>query len=369
MLTLPAGTCPPGAPEGLWRLLADGGGSVQVTDPPPQVRGAWRRFLHGVKKRGEVPAGSHLLHRGRDSGDLTIELCPGAHPSRRYRPAVSSATHPASRGGLSVPGRLVRPHPVVAALRNEPHRLPASPGNRSRSLLMLQALASAVSEEESVSSGEEDTLMVLVVRGCRYGIGVTERVGARWPQGRLTLHLIDPRNTGVGDRGVGRRDSSVSGRWADYAHRPLEDQLSDVLEEIRSRAETDAARQQERDRSDLLAKRAAQQEQEARRQQMVIRYRDDVLRQQVEAWRLATDIRCHCQDLVAAGMPAGSPWLRWARAYAEELDPLTDPPGPPEDPPEDTPLSVARASSAVPMQPRPLPEPKPWHPNQQWYSR
>lgn len=109
-LTLPAGTCPPRTADDLWRLLADGGGSVEVTDSSPQVRAAWRRLLHAVKQRGEVPAASHLLHRGRDGDDLTTELRPGVHPSRRYRSAVTAATHPESRRGLSVPGRLVRPH-------------------------------------------------------------------------------------------------------------------------------------------------------------------------------------------------------------------------------------------------------------------
>lgn len=190
-------------------------GSVQVMDPPPQVRAAWRRFLHGVKQRGGVPTELHLLHRGRDSGDLTIELRPGPHPSRRYRPAVTAATLPEFHRGLPIPRRLVRPHPVVAALRNEPHRLPASPGNRSRCLLMLQALAGAVGDGESVCAGSGDTLMVLVVRGCRYGVGVAERVGARWPQGRLTLHLSDPGSTGVGERrrvGRGVRRRRVRGR-------------------------------------------------------------------------------------------------------------------------------------------------------------
>lgn len=81
-----------------------------------------------------MPEGWHLVHRGRDAGDPVIELRPGKHPSHRYRPTSDGPV-------LPIPGELIEPHPVVNALRNQPHRLPASPHNRSRALMILDTLA------------------------------------------------------------------------------------------------------------------------------------------------------------------------------------------------------------------------------------
>jgi hypothetical protein len=92
------------------------------------------------------------------------------------------------------------------------------------------------------------------------------------------------------------------------------------------------------------------------------------LRAEVAAWRLARDIRVHCDDLVAAGMPVDDPWLVWARRYATDIDPLADPPGPPPDPTskeedDDEPPAAPTYRPAVSSPP----VPKPWHPNRRWY--
>jgi len=67
---------------------------------------------------------------GRDAGDLVIELRVGEHPPTRYQPTRTQT--------LAVSELLTDPHPVVDALRNQPGWLPASPINRSRTLLLLE---------------------------------------------------------------------------------------------------------------------------------------------------------------------------------------------------------------------------------------
>jgi hypothetical protein len=52
------------------------GGVVHVVDPPDEVRAAWRRLLHVVRRDGHVPSARHLVQRGRNVGDLVIELRP-----------------------------------------------------------------------------------------------------------------------------------------------------------------------------------------------------------------------------------------------------------------------------------------------------
>ena len=337
VLRLPATRKPPPTPAGLLDLLEEGGGCVQVTDPPDEVRAAWRRLVHAVKQGGEVPAGWHLLHRGRNRGDLTIELRPGEHPADRYRrPTVLSS--------VPVPVESIDVHPVVDQLRDQPNRLPASAANRSRALMIVQALAdAAVTKGHAVASGERDVFIVVEVDGQRYGVRIAEEAGTRWTL-RLALEIDGP------GKGLSR--------WVDYAQRRVEDDLPEVLAEMERRA---AAIRTQRD----AQQRAEQQRLEEKRRRRIIKRRDKVLREQVAAWKLARQIRAHCDQLVAAGMPADDRWVVWARAYAAEIDPLGDPPVAPPDP---SPTDQAQDLPAAPVVklPSPFPPPQPWHPNRRW---
>ncbi|WP_327022997.1 hypothetical protein [Micromonospora sp. NBC_01739] len=94
MDALPGSTMPPASVQGLLDLIEAAQGSVQVLDPPEVVRAAWRRLIHAVRSGGHVPKGWHLVHRGRNTGDLVIELRRGRHPSKQYQPTSPSAdTH------------------------------------------------------------------------------------------------------------------------------------------------------------------------------------------------------------------------------------------------------------------------------------
>ncbi|MFY1668545.1 hypothetical protein ACN27G_01095 [Plantactinospora sp. WMMB334] len=340
VLCLPATQKPPATAAEFLDLLEQGGGSVQVVGPSDTVRAAWRRFLHAVKRSGEVPSGWHLLHRGRDSGDLTMELRRGEHPFREYQRSAQPSRIPVSE-------ELVDPHPVVNRLRDMPHRLPASTQNRSRTLMIIQALADAAQARgHRVKSGPEDVLTVVEVDGEGYGVRIFEETGARWSL-RLVLQVD----------GAGGEPA----RWTDYARRRVEDDLAEVLAEIERRA---AAVRVERE----TEQRVERQRLEDKRQRRIIKRRDKVLRAEVAAWRLAQDIRGHCDELEVAGMPVGDPWLVWAREYAARIDPLADAPGlPPDASPDeddrDEPRAAPtdRASDCLPSLP------KPWHPNRRWY--
>lgn len=114
--------------------------------------------------------------------------------------------------------------------------------------------------------------------------------------------------------------------------------------------------------------RAELQRQEDKRQRRIIKRRDKALRAEVAAWRLAQDIRGHCDELEVAGMPTGDPWLAWARDYAAGIDPLADPPGLPPDPsPDEEDRDERRATPTYQAAEHLPPSPKPWHPNRRWY--
>ncbi|OZV73098.1 hypothetical protein CA850_31490 [Micromonospora echinospora] len=335
MDALPGSTTPPASVQDLLDLLEKAGGSLQVLDPPEQVRAAWRRLIHTVRSGGHVPKGWHLVHRGRNAGDLVIELRRGRHPSKRYQPS--------SRSSVPVPELLVDPHPVVNQLRDQPNRLPASDENRSRTLLLLQALCDeAGSRGWGIRSGT-DALLSMVVDEQPIEIRMREESGARWAL-RLVLTVTDP------DGGVAE--------WKDYARKRLEDELRSILEDLRRRGRRLHDRQE-------AAAQAEQQRLRQERERAVTAHRDHILREQVGAWLLAEDVRAYCGDLVTAGMPIDDPWLAWAYTYADNLDPLADPPGIPDDPPPSATVPAPRRRHAQKTSDAP-PE-RPWHPNRRWH--
>lgn len=332
---------PPLTVQKLLDLLEESGGGVQVLDPPKSVRAAWRSLLHVLRSGGHVPDGWHLTQRGRDSGDLVMQLRPGTHPSKRYQPIRSQGT-------ATVSADLTDAHPVIDTLRNQPHRLPASDTNRSRVLLLLQTIAvSLAADGHSIQHGAKETLMVVATGPSSVAIRAWEETGKRWSL-RLALAADGP-----------GKDSTT---WNDYATQPLEDQLSDILNGIRG----GLAAEESRRRADDQA-RQARREHELEREVTV--RRAAAVREQVRRWRMAREIRAHCADLHASGMPASDPWLEWALDYADSIDPLADPPSIPDD---SEPTARAATIESVPERPREASSDlgaQQWHPNRRWYHR
>jgi hypothetical protein len=328
----------PSTVEEFLDALDDAGGELRIVSPSYDVRAAWRRVIHRVRQGKHVPEGWHLLHRGRDRGDLVIEMRPGEHPADKYRRP--------DEGRVPIPATLAKPHPVVQALRDAPERLPASATNRSRAVLIAQALAKEAGRRGlKVSPGIGDVLLKLEASGLQYAVRVTEESAARWNL-RLVLHV----------RGPGE---PADARWCDRSGWQVEEALGQVLDDVVRRAEATRRGIEEKDRREADRKAAE-------RARVVRDNRAKALRAQVAAWREAERVRQHCDQLVAAGMSEQDEWVVWARARAAEIDPLTKPPGMPAEP----------SRKAAPPQPAPanayswsLPEPKPWHPNQKWWSR
>jgi hypothetical protein len=337
---MPATMRPPATAAEFLALLEDGGGVVQVADPPEQIRAAWRRAIHALKQNNQVPDGWHLLHRGRNSGELVIQLKPGPHPWR--------ATQPGAATQIPVPELLADPHPMVRALRNQPAQLPRLPQNRTRTLKLLETLAREAERRGlAVRAGQDTALLEIVADGEPHGVQVHEETGARW-----TLRLV----VGTTGAGTGERD-----RWADRAKQPVEENLGDILDKLVRRART-ASKERQRQQRREERRRAAEQE------RLLTDYRAGILREQVQAWRLAEDIRSHCDQLIAAGMDPDDKWLRWARRYADDVDPVIDPPGlpPPPDPAE---LHRQRRPEPPPQRLIAVPVSTPWHPNRRWWHQ
>ena len=125
-------------------------------------------------------------------------------------------------------------------------------------------------------------------------------------------------------------------RWIDHGDAPLEQRLTEVLREIEERA-ADAARiERERREHDATAAAAAAAEAEARSAErarlmdlarerfLADRQRSELL-EQVERFEQAARIRAYCDAVIASGRASDAAvagWVRWAREYADQLDPL-----------------------------------------------
>jgi hypothetical protein len=328
-------------------------GAITVPDPSPEVRAAWRREIHAVKRQGLVPEGFHLLHHGRDSGDLVVEVVKGDHPGRKYRDG--------DRLPVAVPDGLDAALPVVHELQREPERLGVSPQSVARALRLVQALAAGAARRgHALLLSDTDAGLVVVIGGRGYLLLMGEewdtvdhlpdaqeldRAGAyAWqrvqpqaltaPSGRLTIELTDGAHKWHGR----------PRRWADRRRWKLEDKLSDILSEVEARAAIDM-------QADLAAERAKAQRQgqwelavDLARAQYVDAYYVVSLQDQVDAWNRAQAARAYVaaiEDVTASGCMSEdlSRWVDWIKRYADRIDPvgvdLRPPPPPPEPDPDD----------------------------------
>jgi len=109
-------------------------------------------------------------------------------------------------------------------------------------------------------------------------------------------------------------------RWSDRKRRRLEDKLAHVLAEIEERAELDEQRRLAEERRAQERRRAHEQALERARERLVQAHRARALAAQIEAWRLAGEIRAFCAvvrerlPVVSGEMNAENvgAWLGWA---------------------------------------------------------
>ena len=94
--------------ELLDRLTRSADHRLVIADPTPETLAAWRRLLHATRQEITVADGMVLRHSGRSRGDLVIWLEP-----RVETDATATAVSP-----VEIPERVLRPHPLVAALRS-----------------------------------------------------------------------------------------------------------------------------------------------------------------------------------------------------------------------------------------------------------
>jgi hypothetical protein len=323
-------------------LLQQRDGRLRIDDPDEPTRAAWRRAIHAAKQYGLIPEGMHLLHHGRDHGELVIELVEGEHPDAKYRTSRPRLDAPQPRST----------HPLIEQLRRHPGRLAVSSGSRERALEILGVLVAEWAHRGHQVALEDDAPSVTFIEGkSRFVLEMSEeyevveaplsaeelekKMTYSWQRvpvverqvasGRLVLELAHSWEYS------GRRR-----RWADRQRWSLEDKLGDVLAELEGRVQFDEeqriARAQE--------KATRQQQWEAAMAQARHRFVEDgrikALTEQMQAWTEASRVRDYSAAMEAAlpDEPASEvvEWIYWARQYADRIDPVLRGVRPPEIP-------------------------------------
>lgn len=126
-------------------------------------------------------------------------------------------------------------------------------------------------------------------------------------------------------------------RWGDRKRWRLEDRLPQVLREIETLAAEAEERRIAREREEAERQRQWEAAIERAKLRLVEAHRAEVLRERVQAWREAEQIRAYCdavearhgQDAIAAE-PGASQWLVLAREHADRAQELPRMPADPE---------------------------------------
>lgn len=327
-------------PASVLQQLRAAGGRLVVTAPEQPERAAWRHAIHALKQQGRIPAGFHLRHRGRDDGDLVIELVPGDHPAHTY-------SQPPPWRPVPVPDDLDQPHPIVQALGKD-KAFGVSTEAGPRALRIVQGLVleaerrgyEARRHEPTapgfwIAIGEDAFQLVLfeiwetvetwpdqeqLTGPGTYTWQRVRRIAQSVPTGRLTLELRDPPYL-PGTHKVRWRDTS---RWR------LESKLGEALAQLETRAQLHRERRLAAEQEKAARQRGWEQAMARARKLFIDDHYRKALTKQIDHWQRADQIRRYCDALEQrqAADPSSDPgqlqeWIDWARDLADRLDPLS----------------------------------------------
>ena len=338
----------------LIREVQEAGGTLYVPHPDEATRARYRRVLHAAKQHSVVPAGFHLLHTGRDEDDLVIRL-----ESDEHRDETDW-----NRIRLSARDLITARDALAARLEQDRHSVDVSDAVLERALQVVRLLAAEARQggcQLGVSRRGRPRGLHIHVGGHQFPVSLREECDAvpheyspeelrerrlyPWrrvqpetdqvPSGRLRVELHGPPAEGVR-------------RWADDKRSLVERKLTSVIQEAERLAEAadlahearmrEYAAQQEVWRQELAEQERKDAERKAAWTAAVARareraqdeHRGQTFSSALDAWEAAGRIRDLCAALEEAHassnqLDALKPWLVWARAQAEQMDPVQSP--------------------------------------------
>lgn len=303
---------------------------------------AWWREVAACARRLQLPPAGHRLTT-RVTADKNLLICLQAE-APAGTPAVVTPKFP----DVPVPQPGAELHLAAMTALQFPQRMRVCPDCAPRAARILSALAFAAIRLGYTAEPAADgtpAAVTLTVADSRYDVTVTEDFETA-PTARAPKYTwqrvtdFDQAPTGRLSLVIVARTDKAGGRstWADRKRWRLEDKLPEVLAEmLRGSA---AAQQAKAIAEQAAAERRARWEaaMSDARARFIQAHRADVLRSQVQAWRLVCDIAAFCDaaEHAAAADPqrsaSAAPWLAWARDYAAGLDPTRGPLAMPPDP-------------------------------------
>lgn len=334
-----------GLAKQLARELISGDGVVVVRTPSSSQRARYRRAIHRLIVRRQVPDGYVLRHTGRDFGDLTIRLIK----------AEANERQPGPPPRITVPGDADAISPAVKTLADAA-RLAITSEALNRALRILQAIADQCAVRGwSLEPQPADKCGLRVSTSERtFDLNLTEEMVDRevpddeqmeaapygWQRiplkvakvgsGRLTLWLDEP---------YARKSWSDRRRWT------LDDKLGAAFSEMERRV-VEAAEQRREREDDLLRRQEAWDAAvPAAQESYIVDLNRRRLLEQAAQHAQAQALRDYARALQAIADSADGPdhaagihrWAEWAVDEADRVDPINDVQGLHYEEPDDIP--------------------------------
>lgn len=294
-------------------------GTVRIPEPDDEARKRYRSAISLAKRRGLVPSGHHLLHTGRDMGDLIIRLESDAERDETEWNRIRLA----ARDVITDPAR------VAEQVDGDQHSIDVPQALLPRAHRLMETLSAKIQQHGhklGVSRSHRPPGLFIHARGCQFPVRITRAEDSNAKHLQIEVQ-------------VSANGETVS--WADDHRMQMEDKLTVMAEEFEPLAvaaeekriaderawaaqleqwrREDQEREQEWKTAMARARRRAREE-----------HRQQAFSDALDAWHAATRIRAFCSALEQAS--AVSPgkhhnaicrWVAWARRRADRIDPAT----------------------------------------------
>ncbi|CEI30606.1 hypothetical protein [Propionibacterium freudenreichii] len=337
-------------------------GKITVVDPEGSTRAHYRRLLHACRVHHLVPEGNDLLFTGRSSGDIVIKLSNG------------SSSEASDWNRIRTTARKITTNldALHKALETSSILDPISEELRPRSFEVLLELAGQLREQGlklGINVKLKTPKVFIQVDTRKRNLSLTEITdqvphvptasekrtlkAAPWtqvpkfdqvPSGRLRIRVErDGSYTVPMDHQGGLQYERNADEWSDERRKPLERQVRYIARAIKKGVvdDDDALRREEQRRAEAHAEYLRNQEAERQkwkeirsraREKALIELREATFARAFEAWQGAQELRLFADQLEAAAIaqetldhrPRLNQWLEWARARADEIDPVTN---------------------------------------------
>lgn len=310
--------------------LATGDGQLRVPDPSPELRAAYRRAI-AATAIGQLPEGKRLRHRGRDRGDLVIELTDSADISNE--PPLP----------IPIPDACDPDMPIIQFMQEHPDALPVSVNSRGRALRLVQALADeCMRRGHRIEPNTDPPGFDLVIDGVPASFTLREETAklTRFPDDAVAASRYDWQRispvTVVDWNGrlvlTLHKTKWDSKHWADRQRWRLDSRLSFALEAAEDLAAERRRAQDQAEKARRERRRLWEESLPKARAAHAEAFNRARLKAQAGAHALAAQYRDYVTAVAGTADHLDDPqrtealrWAAWIRAEADRIDPIMSP--------------------------------------------